>query len=106
MFFEGRSGFDVVIAFESFESFGEKEFDVGEEGGALDVEVFADDISRDVLCGEEEDVQFFIESRIGSGEHFLAERFELVRGEAYTIHRKETSTRDGQETREIITNSP
>ena len=48
MLFKGRGGRNIIIAFEAFQSFVEKEFDVGKERVSSDTEVFANDFALDI----------------------------------------------------------
>jgi len=76
----------ILVSLESIQSFGEKEFDVGEERVFGDAEVFAYDFSLDILGGEEDGVQFLAGFRIGTRANFLAERCEFFVGERDGIH--------------------
>ena len=57
---------DIIITFESFQSFGEEEFDIGKERVSSDTEVFANNVAFDILSDEKNAVQFFDDARTGT----------------------------------------
>ena len=98
MGFECRSGWYIIIAFESFQPFGEKEFDVGKESVSSDTEVFANDCALDILGYEENTVQFFADAWIGTSGCLFANRFEVGWGEGNSVH-EYTSTNEREKRR-------
>jgi len=71
MLLERRGRFSIMVSFQSFQSLGGKELDVGDQGIPSDSEVGANDLSFNVLSDEKDCVVFFAHVRIRIGKLFL-----------------------------------